>query len=143
MGSGADVVSVGELLKAIKAGINSKKIVFSGVGKTEEEILTAIRKKVLLINVESESEVNLINKISKKISKKISIGIRLNPNVTGKTHEKISTGGKDEKFGLVYNDFINLCKKIKKMKNLNLQGLSVHIGSQIKIGRAHVWTPVT
>ena len=131
MGSGADVVSVGELLKAIKAGINSKKIVFSGVGKTEEEILTAIRKKVLLINVESESEVNLINKISKKISKKISIGIRLNPNVTGKTHEKISTGGKDEKFGLVYNDFINLCKKIKKMKNLNLQGLSVHIGSQI------------
>ena len=131
MGSGADVVSVGELLKAIKAGINSKKIVFSGVGKTEEEILTAIKKRVLLINVESESEVNLINKIAKKISKKVDIGIRLNPNVTGKTHKKISTGGKDEKFGLVYNDFINLCKKIKKMQNLNLQGLSVHIGSQI------------
>ena len=91
----------------------------------------AIKKRVILINVESESEVNLINKISKKISKKTSIVIRLNPNVTGKTHRKISTGGKDEKFGLSYNDFIVLCKKIKKMKNLNLEGISVHIGSQI------------
>ena len=131
IGSGADVVSVGELLKATKAGISPKKIVFSGIGKTEEEIRVAIKKGVLLINVESESEVNLINRLSKKISKKISIGLRLNPNVTGKTHQKISTGGKDEKFGLAYNDFIKLSKKIKKMKNLNLQGISVHIGSQI------------
>ena len=131
IGSGADVVSVGELLKATKAGISPKKIVFSGIGKTEEEIRVAIKKRVLLINVESESEVNLINRLSKKISRKISIGIRLNPNITGKTHQKISTGGKDEKFGLAYNDFIKLSKKIKKMKNLNLQGISVHIGSQI------------
>ena len=131
MGSGADVVSIGELLKSIKAGIKNNKIVFSGVGKTEEEILTAINKKVLLINVESENEANLINKIAKKSSKKIPVGIRLNPNVTGKTHKKISTGGKDEKFGLAYNDFLNLIKKIKNMKNLNLQGVSVHIGSQI------------
>ena len=131
MGSGADVVSIGELLKATKAGIDPKKIVFSGIGKTEDEIKMAIKKKVLLINVESESEINLIDKISKKISRKVSIGIRVNPNVTGKTHQKISTGGKNEKFGLTYNDFINLCKKIKKMKNLNLHGISVHIGSQI------------
>jgi len=131
MGSGADVVSIGELLKATKAGISSKKIVFSGIGKTEEEIKMAIKKKVLLINVESESEVNLINNISKKMSRKTSIGIRLNPNVTGKTHQKISTGGKDEKFGLVYKDFINLISKVKKMKNLELDGISVHIGSQI------------
>ena len=131
MGSGADVVSIGELLKAIKVGINSKKIVFSGVGKTEEEIRAAIKNRVLLINVESESEVNLINKISKKLSKRTSIGIRFNPDVTGKTHKKISTGSKDEKFGLVYNDFINLCKKVIKMKNLKLDGMSVHIGSQI------------
>ena len=109
MGSGADVVSIGELLKAIKAGINPKKIVFSGIGKTEEEIREAIKKRVLLINAESESEVRLINKISKKLSKITSIGIRLNPNVVGKTHKKISTGGKNEKFGLVYNDCINLC----------------------------------
>ena len=131
MGSGADVVSLGELLKAIKAGINNKKIVFSGIGKTKEEIKVAINKKVLLINIESENEANLINKISKKLYRKTSIGIRLNPNVAGKTHKKISTGGKNEKFGLIYNDFINLCKKIIKMRNLKLEGLSVHIGSQI------------
>jgi len=131
IGSGADVVSAGELLKVVKAGINSKKVVFSGVGKTHEEIELAIRKKVLLINIESESEARLINKISKKMSKIISVGIRLNPNITGKTNKKISTGGKDDKFGVRYNDFVSLCKKIKKMKNLKLDGLSVHIGSQI------------
>ena len=131
MGSGADVVSIGELLKAIKAGISAKKIVFSGIGKTEEELRMAIKKKVLLVNIESESEANLINKLSKTLSKRTSVGIRLNPDVTGKTHHKISTGGKNEKFGLIYNDFINLSKKIRKMKNLKLEGISVHIGSQI------------
>jgi len=132
IGSGADVVSIGELLKAIKAGIDPKKIVFSGVGKTEEEIKMAIKKRILLINVESESEAILINKISKKLSKKTAIGIRLNPNISGNTLKKISTGSKGEKFGLLYNDCINLCKKIEKMKNLKLEGLSIHIGSQIK-----------
>ena len=131
IGSGADVVSLGELLKVIKVGINPKKIVFSGVGKTEEEIRVAIKKRILLINIESESEAILVNKISKKMSIKTSVGIRLNPNVTGKTHKKISTGGKSEKFGLLYSDCINLCNKIIKMKNLKLEGLSVHIGSQI------------
>ena len=131
IGSGADVVSIGELLKAIKVGINSKKIVFSGVGKTEEEISKAVKKRILLINVESESEAVLINKVSQKLSKITSIGIRLNPNISGNTHKKISTGSKNEKFGLLYGDCINLCKKIQKMKNLKLEGLSVHIGSQI------------
>ena len=131
IGSGADVVSIGELLKAIKAGIHSKKIVFSGVGKTEEEITKAIKKRILLMNVESESEAILINKVSKELSKKTSIGIRLNPNVSGNIHKKVSTGSKGEKFGLLYNDCVNLCKKIQKMKNLKLEGLSVHIGSQI------------
>ena len=131
LGSGADVVSIGELLKAKKAGIPSNKIVFSGIGKTEDEIIAAIKKRVLLINIESENEATLINRVSQKMSKKISVGIRLNPNITGKTHKKISTGGKDEKFGLSINEYINLCKKIKKMKNIKLDGLSVHIGSQI------------
>ena len=131
IGSGADVVSAGELLKATKAGINVKKIVFSGVGKTEDEIKLAIKKRVLLINMESESEANLINKISKKMSRTTSVGIRLNPNITGKTHKKISTGGRHDKFGLGYNDCINLCEKISNYRNLKLDGLSVHIGSQI------------
>jgi diaminopimelate decarboxylase len=131
IGSGADVVSGGELLKATKAGINSKKIVFSGVGKNEEEIKLAITKKVLLINIESESEATLIDKISKKMNRKTSVGIRLNPNIVGKTNKKISTGGKHDKFGLSYKDCVNLCKKINNLKNLKLNGLSVHIGSQI------------
>tara|TARA_B100001123_G_scaffold441913_2_gene584207 strand:- start:8964 stop:10193 length:1230 start_codon:yes stop_codon:yes gene_type:complete len=132
IGAGADVVSAGELLKAKKAGINSKKIVFSGIGKTENEITEAIKKRILLINIESESEAVLVNKISKKLSKKTSVGIRLNPNINVNTHKKILTGTKKEKFGLLYKDCLSLCKKIKKMKNLKLEGLSIHIGSQIK-----------
>ena len=81
--------------------------------------------------MESESEANLINKISKKMSRKTSVGIRLNPNVIGTTNKKISTGSKNDKFGLSYKDCLILCKRIKKLNNLNLQGLSVHIGSQI------------
>jgi diaminopimelate decarboxylase len=131
IGSGADVVSAGELLKAMKAGISNKKIVFSGVGKTVEEIKLAIKKNVLLINMESENEANLINRISNKMSRITSVGLRLNPNVTGKTNKKISTGGKDDKFGLIYDDYISVCKKIQMMKNLRLEGISVHIGSQI------------
>ena len=131
MGSGADVVSAGELLKAIKAGISPKKIVFSGVGKTEDEIKLAIKKDVLLINMESENEANLINKISKKMRIITSVGIRLNPNIIGKTHKKISTGSKHDKFGLSYKDCITFCKKTNSLKNLKLNGLSVHIGSQI------------
>ena len=101
------------------------------IQKTEDEIKLAIKKRVLLINMESESEANLINKISKKMSRTTSVGIRLNPNITGKTNKKISTGGKHNKFGLGYNDCINLCKKISNLRNLKLDGLSVHIGSQI------------
>ena len=91
-GLGADVVSMGELMIAIKAGINPKKIVFSGVGKTSDEINFAINKKILLINAESESEIKQIEKIAKKKKKKIQIGIRLNPNTDAKTLSQISTG---------------------------------------------------
>jgi len=131
LGSGADVVSGGELLKALKAGIKPNKIVFSGVGKTEEELKLAIRKKILLINVESESEAVLINKIGKKINKIISIGFRINPNVDAKTHKKISTGKAENKFGVSIENFSFFFKNIKKFKNLKIDAMSVHIGSQI------------
>ena len=131
LGSGADVVSSGELLKALKAGIKPNKIVFSGVGKNEEELKLAIKKKILLINIESESEAILINKLSTKINRKTSIGLRLNPDVFVKTHRKISTGKAEDKFGLSKKDLILFCKKIDKFKNLRLNALSVHIGSQI------------
>jgi len=131
LGSGADVVSGGELLKALKAGIKANKIVFSGVGKTEEELKLAIKKKILLINVESESEAILINKIGKKINKIIPIGFRLNPNIDAKTHKKISTGKSENKFGVSIKDFSSFYKKIEQFKNLRINALSVHIGSQI------------
>ena len=131
LGSGADVVSGGELLKALKAGIKPNKIVFSGVGKTEEELKLAIRKKILLINAESESEAILINKIGKKINKIIPIGFRINPNVDAKTHKKISTGKAENKFGVSIKNFSYFYKNIKRFKYLKIDAVSVHIGSQI------------
>ena len=130
-GAGADVVSGGELLKALKAGIKPKKIVFSGVGKTEEELKIAINKKILLINCESESEAKLVNTLAKKLKKKVSIGFRLNPNVDAKTHKNISTGKAENKFGLSIKNFKSFLKGIDKFKNVKLEALSVHIGSQI------------
>ncbi len=131
LGAGMDVVSGGELLKALKAGINPNRIVFSGVGKNEEELKIAIKKKILLINCESESEAKLIDKIAKKSNKKVSIGFRLNPNIDAKTHKKISTGKANNKFGISIKNFSFFLKEIKKLKNINLEALSVHIGSQI------------
>ena len=130
-GAGADVVSGGELLKALRAGIKAKKIVFSGVGKTEEELKIAIKKKILLINCESESEAKLVNILAKKLKKKVSIGFRLNPNVDAKTHKNISTGKAENKFGLSIKNFKSFLKGIDKFKNVKLEALSVHIGSQI------------
>ena len=131
LGSGADVVSGGELLKALKAGIKPNKIVFSGVGKTKEELELAIRHKILLINVESESEAVLINKIGKKVNRIISIGFRINPNIDAKTHKKISTGKSENKFGVSIKNFSSFYKDIKQFKYLKINALSVHIGSQI------------
>ena len=131
LGAGADVVSGGELLKALKAGIRPNKIVFSGVGKTEEELKIAINKKILLINCESESEAKLVNNLSKKLRKKVSIGFRLNPNVDAKTHKNISTGKAENKFGLSIKNFKVFLKTIKTFKNVKFDALSVHIGSQI------------
>ena len=131
LGAGADVVSGGELLKALKAGIRPNKIVFSGVGKTEEELKIAINKKILLINCESESEAKLVNNLAKKFRKKVSIGFRLNPNVDAKTHKNISTGKAENKFGLSIKNFKVFLKTVKTFKNVKLEALSVHIGSQI------------
>jgi|TARA_B110000211_G_C14056659_1_gene543667 diaminopimelate decarboxylase len=131
LGCGADVVSGGEMLKALNAGIKPNKIVFSGVGKTEDEIKLAIRKNILLINIESESEAILIDKIAKRSNKHVSVGFRVNPNVDAKTHKKISTGKAENKFGLSLKNFSKFYKDIKKYKNLKVDALSVHIGSQI------------
>ena len=130
-GFGADVVSMGELIRAISAGISPNKIVFSGVGKTAREIEYAINKKILLINAESKSEILQIEKIAKLKKKTINIGIRLNPNTDAKTLKEISTGKKENKFGVNEKTFLELVDYIKNSKNLNLKCLSAHIGSQI------------
>ena len=131
LGLGADVVSIGELMKALKAGINPNKIVFSGVGKTSDEIEYAIKKKILLINAESKSEILEIEKIAKKKKKKVDIGIRLNPNTDAKTLKQISTGKKENKFGIPEKTFLKLTRYVINSNFLNLKCLSVHIGSQI------------
>jgi len=131
LGSGADVVSEGELLKALKAKIKPNKIVFSGVGKTENELKLAVKKRLLLINIESESEARLVNRISKKMNRITPVGIRINPGVDANTHSKISTGRLDSKFGLPRSNFLRFCKNARKFKNLKIKAISVHIGSQI------------
>jgi len=131
LGLGADVVSIGELMMALKGGIDPKKIVFSGVGKTTIEIGFAIDKKILLINAESKSEIIEIEKIAKSKGKIVNIGIRLNPNTDAKTLKQISTGKKENKFGVDEKMFFELVKYTNVSKNIKLKCLSVHIGSQI------------
>jgi len=130
-GLGADVVSLGELMIALKAGIKPNKIVFSGVGKTSSELNFAINKKILLINAESLSEIMEINRIAKLKNKKVRVGIRLNPNTDAKTLNQISTGKKENKFGVNKNTFHKIVKFCNSSKNIDLKCLSVHIGSQI------------
>ena len=130
-GLGADVVSMGELMMSLKAGVNPKKIVFSGVGKTSNEISYAIDKKILLINAESKSEINEIERIAKSKKMIVNIGIRLNPNTDARTLKQISTGKKENKFGVDEKVFLDLVNYSKFSKNINLKCLSVHIGSQI------------
>ena len=128
---GADVVSIGELMKTLKAGIKPKKIVFSGVGKTSAEIEYAVNKNILLINAESRSEILEIEKIAKRKRRVVNIGIRLNPNTDAQTISQISTGKKENKFGVDQKIFLQLVNYLKNSKYLSLKCLSVHIGSQI------------
>ena len=131
LGAGAEVVSEGELIRSLKASIPSKKIVFSGVGKSSKEIEFAIKKNILQINIESEEELKLIEKIAKNLRKKVQVGIRVNPNIDAKTHSKIATGRKEDKFGLNIETVERIFKNYNLYSTLNIIGLSVHIGSQI------------
>ena len=130
-GSGADVVSGGELYRALKSGITPDKIVFSGVGKTEDEIKLAIEKKILQINVESLPELDRINEIAQDMNATANIGIRINPDVEAGEHDKTSTGRKDDKFGIDYDHGLAAYQHANSLSHLNITGVSVHIGSQI------------
>ena len=134
LGSGADIVSGGELKRALEAGIPADRIVFSGVGKTQEEIEFALKISndgIYSFNVESIEELELINECARKMKKKARICFRLNPVVQAKTHKHISTGNKTHKFGLLESDISSSLTQPKLWTNSKLIGLSVHIGSQL------------
>jgi len=131
LGAGAEVVSIGELRRCLKANIPTNKIVFSGVGKSLKEIEFAIKKNILQINIESEEELKFIENIAKKFKKKIQVGIRINPDIDARTHKKITTGTEENKFGLNIKTAEKIFTDYKFNPNLDIVGLSVHIGSQI------------
>jgi diaminopimelate decarboxylase len=132
MGCGFDVVSGGELARVVRADKRAaNRIVFSGVGKTREEILAAIRAGILLFNLESESELRVVAECASRLKKSANIAFRVNPDVPAKTHPYISTGLQEHKFGVPIAEARGLYAKASAIKYLNVAGVSVHIGSQI------------
>ena len=130
-GMGFDVVSMGELYRVIKAGCDTKKVVYSGVGKTRAEIRYALENNILCFNVESEGELFVINDEASAMGTTANISIRVNPDVAVESHPYISTGLKDNKFGITYKNALTLYIKASKLSSLNIIGIDFHIGSQI------------
>jgi diaminopimelate decarboxylase len=130
-GSGFDVVSAGELQRVIAAGGDPKKCVFAGVAKSEAEIEFALRKGIYSFNCESEPEIIRINKVAARLKKIAPIAVRVNPNVAAKTHAKITTGTYENKFGIAFEEVEAIYARASKLKNIQLRGVQMHIGSQI------------
>ena len=130
-GSGFDIVSGGELHRCIKAGIDPKKIIFSGVGKSADEIALALKVGILSFNVESESELKRIYQISKNMNLMAPIGLRVNPDVDDGGHEYIKTGKKENKFGISFEKALDIAKEYSNKPELNFLAITCHIGSQI------------
>jgi len=130
-GAGFDIVSIGELKRALAAGADPQKIVFSGVGKSAAEMAFALSTGILCFNVESAPELDRLNDVAGRLGKKAPISLRVNPNVDAKTHPYISTGLKDNKFGVAYADALNLYRHAASLPNLEVVGIDCHIGSQL------------
>jgi diaminopimelate decarboxylase len=131
LGAGADVVSSGELMRALKSDIPPNKIVFSGVGKTQDELAHALTENILQINIESEPELNCLNKIAGLLNKKAPVALRINPNIDAKSHDKISTGRLEDKFGIEWEGIRDVAKRARNLPNIEIIGLAMHIGSQL------------
>jgi diaminopimelate decarboxylase len=131
MGAGFDIVSVGELMRCMRAGADPRKIVFSGVGKTDEEIEAALRAGILMINVESRPELGRISEVARRVKLNAPISLRVNPDLDPGTHPHISTGHRDSKFGVPLSQIGEYYAYARTLPNLELAGLSTHIGSQI------------
>ncbi|HEX3033556.1 MAG TPA: diaminopimelate decarboxylase [Thermodesulfobacteriota bacterium] len=131
LGAGFDIVSGGELFRVLRAGGDPSKVVFSGVGKTDEEMRSAIEAGILFFNVESVEELNLLDIVAKELGKKAKIALRVNPDIDPKTHPYISTGFKKSKFGIEIGKAVDVYRKAAAMSGIEVVGLDAHIGSQI------------
>jgi diaminopimelate decarboxylase len=130
-GSGFDIVSAGELQRAITAGGDPGRCIFAGVGKTEAEIEYALKQGVYSFNVESEPELQRINRVAARLKKVAPVAVRVNPNVDAGTHAKITTGTYENKFGIAYEEIEGVYARASQLKNLRLRGVQMHIGSQL------------
>ena len=131
LGAGFDIVSGGELARVLAAGGDARKVVFSGVGKSEAEIEQALRAGILCLNLESEAELGRVDAIAARLGVRAPVAFRVNPDVDAKTHPYISTGLKDNKFGIAYEEAERICRKAAQSKNIALTGIGCHIGSQL------------
>jgi diaminopimelate decarboxylase len=131
LGAGFDIVSGGELQRVLAAGGDARKVVFSGVGKTEAEMRLALDANILCFNVESAAELDRLNEVAGNMGKAAAISLRVNPDVDAKTHPYISTGLKQNKFGVAYTEAMALYHKAQALPNLHITGLDCHIGSQL------------
>lgn len=131
MGSGADIVSGGELYRALKAGIEPDRIVFSGVGKRDDEIRYALESGILMFNVESRDELHAIDRVAGELGRPAPVAFRVNPDVDPKTHPYISTGMKKAKFGIPITDAPRLYREAAGLANISVMGVDCHIGSQL------------
>ncbi|HEX9154056.1 MAG TPA: diaminopimelate decarboxylase, partial [Nitrospira sp.] len=130
-GSGVDIVSGGELFRALKAGVPSSKIVFAGVGKNVEEIRDALKADILMFNVESSAEIHAINDVAASVGKKARVALRINPDIDPKTHPYISTGLKKSKFGIAADRALEEFKLASSLRHIEVVGVHAHIGSQL------------
>jgi diaminopimelate decarboxylase len=130
-GAGLDIVSGGELFKALKVGCPPERIVYASVGKTEEEIETALKTGILFFNVESVPELIMVDTVAKRLGRKAKVALRINPDVKPKTHDYITTGTKEKKFGICFEEAEEIFDNANKYSNAELKGIHVHIGSQI------------
>ena len=131
LGAGMDVVSEGELRRALAAGVPARKIVFSGVGKTAREMALALREGIACFNIESEPELELLSDVAKRVGQRAAVSIRVNPDVDAKTHHKISTGKAEDKFGISYKRAPEVYARAASLPAIDVTGIDMHIGSQI------------
>lgn len=131
LGAGADVVSGGELARALAAGVPPERIVFAGVGKTEDEMAAALKAGILQFNVESEPELLVLDRVARRLATRAEIAIRINPDVDAKTHAKISTGKKGNKFGVDIDQAMAIYDRARSLPGIDAAAVAVHIGSQL------------